>query len=452
MKLKKFQVNHGGKFNPDGTGPVVIDFTKSNMVALEADQEAGKTTILELFLMACGQMGGADAVAALKNKDTDKIDVDFSFTGNDRAAYDVNVSKSRIQVKRDGEMQGSPKDLLKKMLGVVGVSPMEIKNKDIDDIVKWLATYSTRGVEEFVKGMEKLKLGIKASRKTRADANRSVKGLRQYLTDEGYLDDKYQVIEKTWTASETRFKIKPDVKKISAELEEAGKKSDAYIKYEATHKAAVGNTAGMELAIDTLEKEIAEMQRQLEEKKTALEKHNQSIVKGELWLKENKKVKTDYDEVKGRYDTVSLDVVAYNKWLDVKNKKSELDGYEDISQRADAKEKDLIKEQQELQWEVIPDIKGVDIVLEDSHEDEGEQIKAGFYYKGLNSRQLSESEWFGLVLQIWKKNKVRVVVIDNVSTLGSKFMEILEKLVNDGCYVLMAEMKRGQTELEIDYK
>jgi hypothetical protein len=67
----------------------------------------------------------------------------------------------------------------------------------------------------------------------------------------------------------------------------------------------------------------------------------------------------------------------------------------------------------------------------------------------MNSRQLSKSEWFGVVLQILKKNKVKVLVIDEISDLGSKFMNILEGLVKDGCYVLYTQMSRGQEEIEI---
>jgi hypothetical protein len=232
MKLKKFEVKSGGKFTPDTTGPVVIDFTKSNMVSLGADQEAGKTTILELFLIACGQLGGEKAIEALKNKSNDKIDLDFSFTGNDRSNYEVNVSKSRILLKKDGQVTGAPKELLRQMLGVVGVSPMDIKNDSIENIVKWLAMYSTRGVDEFVAGMAKLKVGIKASKKTRADANRSVKGLREYLAGEGYLDDKFQIIEKSWTDSEKKYKTEPNIKKLSDELTAAGLESDKIIRGE----------------------------------------------------------------------------------------------------------------------------------------------------------------------------------------------------------------------------
>lgn len=101
--------------------------------------------------------------------------------------------------------------------------------------------------------------------------------------------------------------------------------------------------------------------------------------------------------------------------------------------------------------EVIPDIRGVEIILEDSHEDEGEQVKAGFYYNNLISAQLSNSEWFGLVMQILKKNKIEVVVVDDVSQFGSKFMGILEGLVKGGCHVLYTEMSRGQETLEIEY-
>lgn len=436
MKLKEFKVNSGGKFNPNA--PVVIDFSQSKLVSATGDQGTGKTTLLELFLMACGQLGGEKVIEQLKNKDNDKIDIELSFVGNDRATYEVKVTKSQFKLIRDGEELKSPKDLLKSLLGVVGVSPMEIKNGSIDEIVKWLSSYSTRSAEEFEKDMVKLKEGIKKAKSGRAAANKEAKGIRVYLNNEGYADEKGELIEKAWTAAEKEYSEKPDIDELSRKLTAAGNKSDKFVENQTKTDAQRQRKAQIEAELKRLNKELDEV--------------GNNISLGEKWLKANENAKKEYDTIKKQYDTSAQNLAAYNKWQEVQTKKADLDGYEDMAQKADAKEKEFLKEQQELQWEVIPDIKDVEILLEDTHEDEGEQRKAGFYYKGLNSRQLSASEWFGLILQIWKKNKIKVMVLDDASTLGSKFMDTLDKLVKDGCYVLMTEMARNQQSLEIDYK
>lgn len=436
MKLKEFKISAGGKFTPDS--PIVIDFTKSKMIGATGDQETGKSTLLDLFLMACGQLGGEEVIKALKNKHTGTIDVDFSFVGNDRADYEVRLTKSKIEVKREGEVMGSPKELLRQMLGVVGVSPMGIKNAPIEDIVKWLASYSTRSAEEFEKEMTKIKDGIKKAKKARAEANKEVKGKKEYLAGEGFINEKGELVEKKWKDSETKYAKEPDINELSKKLTLAGNKSDKYIENESKVNSQKERKGQIEAQMNLLQKELFQVE--------------ENISIGEKWLTANETAKKDYDAIKKQYDNAAQDVSEYNKWQQVKTKKREMDSYEDLSQKANNLEKELLKNQQELQWEVIPDIRGVEIVLEDTHEDEGEQKKAGFYYNGFSSRQLSASEWFWVVAQILKKNKIKILIIDDISQLGSKFIEVLERLVKDGCYVLYTEMARGQEHLEIEYK
>lgn len=446
MKLKKFVINHGAQFNIDKTGPVVIDFSQSKMVGATGDQEVGKSNLLELFLMACGQNGGDEVVELMKNRDSEKIDLDLSFVGKDRANYDVKVKNGAITVTKEGEVSRSGNvGLLKQQLGIIGVSPLTIKDADIDKKVKWLATYSTRGAEEYEKDMKKNKDGQKVSKKARADANKIAKGCKEYLATEGYLNKDGDIDEKKWKESEAKFKKKVDIKEVSTRLKAAELDADKYLRAEEKLK-------GHKLRRPSEAQRIKDLETQLEAAKKVLAQTDRDITTGEKYLEDNKIDKTKYEGVKKEYENVSKDAIAYDKWQDVKKKKSEMDEAEDLSQKADAKEKDLLKQQQELQWEIIPDIKGVEIILEDTHEDEGEQKKAGFYYKGLEAAQLSNSEWFGLVMQILKKNKIEVLIVDDISQFGSKFMETLEGLVKSGCHVIYTEMSRGQEQLIIEYK
>lgn len=439
MRLKRFVVNSGGQFSPDTTGAVVIDFSKSKFVGATGDQETGKSTVLELFLMTVGQNGGDAIIQKLRNSTTDDIETELEFVGKDKADYTVRNKNGRLTVKREGKpTEGGAVQFLRNQLGVVGVSPMSIKDAPIDKIVKWLAGYSSRGAEEFEADMKKVKDGIKSATKTRADANKSLKGLREYLVSEGVCDSKGQIIEKAWKEGEKKYANKPDIAELSKKLTAAGSKSDKFIENQSKVNAQKERKSQIEAQIKALQKELATV--------------DENIAIGEKWLTANESAKKDYDVIKKQYDSAAQDAADYNKWQEIKAKKKEMDGFEDIAQKADAKEKELLKQKQELEWEVIPDIKGVEIILEDTHEDEGEQRTAGFYYKGMNSAQLSNSEWFGLVMQILKKNKINILVVDDISQFGSKFMEILEGLAEKGCTVLYTEMSRGQETLEIEYK
>src|SRR5687768_9266816 len=134
MKLKEFKINHGGKFNAETTGPFVCYFD-TKKTGLTGDEGAGKTTVLQLFEVVVGKLGGEEALESFRNRDSGKIDLDLKFIGNDRAEYAVRVTNSQFIVTMDGDKQDSPKELLRKALGVVGTSPMAVKNEPIEEIV-----------------------------------------------------------------------------------------------------------------------------------------------------------------------------------------------------------------------------------------------------------------------------------------------------------------------------
>ena len=268
MKLKQFTIESGGKFTPQA--PVVVDFQQSKMAGGTGDEGAGKSTLIELFLMNVGQLGGKEVVEALTNKETGQLKTGLTFE-HERAEYEVRNTNGRLTLKKEGATTpGGPQELLKQMIGVVGVSPMALKNADIDDIVKWLASYSVRGADEFKKQMLKIKDGIKVAKKARADANRSAKGIREYLFSEGYVDEKGELIEKVWKDSEKTFKEKPNITKLSAELKAAGDKSDKYVQFET-------KLAGKKERKKQIEDEIKELQKELVEVQ-------QNITDGDAWI------------------------------------------------------------------------------------------------------------------------------------------------------------------------
>lgn len=443
MKLKRFVVKAGGLFD-GANGPIIIEFSKSNLVGLVGDQETGKTTIEELILLNVGAIGGEKVLQALRNRKTGELETELEFVGNDKGNYTLRNKNGVLTVKREGEKnQNGTQVLLRKIFGIAGTSPMPIKDADVDDQVKWLAQYSIRGYDEYMKDITKNKNGQKEAKATRASANKSVKGIMEYLNGEGLIVEG-DINEKEWKARDLKFKEKVDVKKASVKLDEAGKMADKYMLTEQKLK-------GLKERRPDQVRKIEELKAQLAAAEKALVDGDKIITSEEKYLADNKADKTSYEDAKKEFENVSKDVIAYDKWREIKKKKVEMDEFSDIAIKADSKEKQLGKDQQELQWEVIPDIRGVEIILEDTHEDEGEQRKAGFYYKGLNSRQLSASEWFGLVIQILKKNKVQFLIVDDISQFGSKFMATLNSLVESGCTVLYSEMGRGVDEIQIQY-
>jgi hypothetical protein len=69
---------------------------------------------------------------------------------------------------------------------------------------------------------------------------------------------------------------------------------------------------------------------------------------------------------------------------------------------------------------------------------------------GFSSRQLSATEYLVAVVKILEKLGTRILILDDVATYGTPFIQLLEQLTKRGWYVLYSEMSRGQ-ELQINY-
>lgn len=425
MRLKKLEVNSFAGINPQS--PVVIDFTQSKFVVVEGNNGLGKTSLLNALLVACGQLSKDNK--NFINNESGKIDIDFDFVGKDRLNYHLRCTKSALTLTYEGAVVPEPVTKLKELLGVVGVSPMDIKNKPLKDIVRWLAAYLNKDADEYERQLNKLKIDIKSMQDSRATANKTLKGISEYLdSEEMYLN---------WDKSEKKHSEKPDIKKLSKSLDEAKEKSDTLISYTNAVNQLKVRRKEIEDEIDKLMKEADQVDKR--------------IINGDLEIEKIWSAKEDYDEVKKEYDDAAKNISNYNHWQDIKTKNDEKNEFETLSQKADAREKELLQKVKDLQAEILPDIKNVELITEDTFEN-GKQIKEGLYWNGKSTQQLSESEWWKLVMEIWRKYKVKIIIIDNYQSLGTLAVEILEKLAKDGAFILAAEMNRKQQELTINYE
>jgi hypothetical protein len=419
MKLLNYKIGAGGQFTPNTT--IFIAFEHKKAIKITGDNRVGKTTILDLLLMNLGAIAGDDFVKRLVNKDTNTIDTELEFVGNDKLKYKTRITKSQFILEYEGEKLPEPKEKTRQLLGAVGVNPMALKNASTQDVIKWLSGYTTKGTEQYQKEYEKLKEGIKQSRNTRADANKNYKAIKTAIDGD--------ISEAAWSRNEERYGKAIDIKGLSVSLEAAGKKSDNYIKAE------------------TKLKEFKSRREQLMAELNELES---KIEQAEDYLQKNKAAKNEYDTIKKQYESAAEKSAKYQWWLNVKNKKSEMDEYETLAQRADSKEKELLDELKVLQADLIPNLRGLEILLEDEYEDGKLARKSGLYYKGFHSTQLSESEFISVYIEILRRNKVKILIIDGINNLGSDVMEVLDKFKNEGAYILYSEMRRGQQTLEIE--
>jgi hypothetical protein len=253
--------------------------------------------------------------------------------------------------------------------------------------------------------------------------------MKEYLANEDMYND--------WEVSEKKYSTEPNLKELSTKLQAARLKTETYIRNEA-------KVSGIKDRKRQIEEEIIALQKELEEVEN-------NIKIGDEWLESNKSVQSEYDDVKKKYDNAATDLSLFNQWKQIKQKKKDMDDAETLSQQADIKEKELLREVKELQSEILPDVKGVELVTEDDFVD-GVLVKEGLYWEGRNASQMSETEFWNFVIMVWRKYKVKVVVIDNFQNLGSKAVELLEKLHKEGAHILAAEMDRETKELQISYE
>ena len=171
------------------------------------------------------------------------------------------------------------------------------------------------------------------------------------------------------------------------------------------------------------------------------------IEKGKKWLDENKSVPNLYEAASEAWINLSKTLADQEKWKGVVKKKKELDDSETVSQQADATLDKLRVDLLKLTKSYLPEIPSLEIRVKTGLGDTEE----GIYYQGKSLAMLSESELWALFLLIWEQKDVSFVFCENVNSLGSDAVAILNKLVKEGAQVFASEMLRKQNHMEVSF-
>lgn len=424
MKLGLFTVANGGVYS--GGNKLEVDFSKGKVVTLGGDNGVGKTTGLECFKVIVGAIGGEKALKDLANVISGKLDIEQRFQGNDRKWYVARATKSQYYIREEGSTKdvSEPKTFIQQHLGRVAADPMAYKNAGVDKVIKWLASFTDMGEEGFERQYNKAKEDLKVAEASRAAANKEAKARLTLLADAGYVNDSGDLVESAWVAAEKKYAKPLDIKKLSAKLDEVGKRSDKLLQAET---------------------KLKELKTQEQELLAKLAEVQAAIKKGEAFVDANKEAKKEYETIKADYDNAAQFAADYESFQTIKRHRTEMYEYEQIAVRANAAAIEAEQKKKQLQWEVIPDIRGAEIVIEGTPEK-----PAGFYVDGFNSRQQSDTQYLTAVVKILRKLGVKIIVMDNLATYGTDFIELIAKLSKEGMYFLLSEMRRG-SELTIEY-
>jgi hypothetical protein len=449
LKLIRVDVKNFGRI--DESRPILVylgDKDNENIILAEGDQQEGKSSWLEAI------KGLAGSSLRLKeenyvNKTTKKIeaDMEFEYAGRKfrctwrKSYFKVQEFKTDEVLDRSEWVDlRSPSELLKKIIGYVAETPINLQTLD-----------GAKQVEKFKevlgadKGLaekeSKLKKSIEELSNGRRDANSLYVGLKKKLeANPMYID---------WEQTEAKFKggekdIKEEKAKVDAAAAKVQQYNNAVTKLEQIKKDIETN----ENDITVIEKQIEELQIKLQLSKSGLEDKKKSLEVGNKFIEDNKGAQAEYDSVFNEYSEISDFNAQHSLWLNVIKDKKDMDEAQELVAQADSRKSELKADMRDLYSDYLPNIEGLEVV---SVEGLDSDKPVGVYYNGLSISLLSESELWGLYMKIWDALNVKFVIIDNVSSLGSGAIGMVNTLAKHGCYVFAAQMKRGD-ELSLTIK
>lgn len=478
LKFISFKPESFARINKDMDLFFVLDANKPIM-GLEGDQGEGKTSLLNCLAYL---MGGDEPINAINSIDKNKkAELVFENTINNRK-YIAKCTKSSFSVSRildeDGEMQMAPekkpKEFLRDLIGPVGISPMFLKQQDSDEQLKWI-----RGLYKFTPDDIKVEQDILSKRKSaysqRTVINRDIKRLRGELMPTNYFS--YNKEERSLTGNETFEKHKLFYKQDTTERQKAVSEE-----FEAAQK---------------LSNDVAEQQKDLDKNKLTLQKNEVELealkrrifeLEGfQVELKDtiatSEKFIADNKGVEEKLEAAKDGLKKAGDWMVQKANMENIEKAYDLynSQEEDWKNKDsLIAEYDQKYKEFIkiftPNIpemevciaSDIDVAAErenymNAHPDAGakevdeyvmnlqHETREGIYYKGHSIAELSESELWDLCIQLWRVQGVQVILVENITNLGSQAVERINSFVADGGKVFYSAMDRTAPKLTVTF-
>lgn len=424
----------------DSTNPIVIDFSQlkgKRIAKATGDMGAGKTSFINALLYAAASNFDFSLDELVNTKDN-AIKEDFEFEKNGKL-YRIKCTKSKFELLRviqeeDGEVLApmkEPKSMVKELIGNIGRSPMWLKSKKGEDQVKWL--YTMLDVSPDVLEEEsKIKTSLAEATESRTNANREYERTKNNL--EG------NPLYLAWEESEEKYKEDKNSETEKKKLEEAAKKRDELTK-------ARLELSTIDLNIKNAEENIIDLERKLAALKKGLEESQKKKEDTETFIKANEHVIVEYAAANESYMNIEKYISERKQWLEVVAKKKEMDEFQEFVIKFDSKKDELRTNLRNLTLKVLPDIKGLEVVSENSIDGKA----AGVFLNEKSIVQLSESELWKFCFLLWMLKKVTMVVIENISDLGTDAIATLNELSKSGVWVWATEMKRGQKNLKIEF-
>lgn len=433
----------------DESNPMVIVFPEGyeGATVLTGDQETGKTSTLVCIESL---MGGIYQDYYI-NKKNNSINGVFEFEV-DGVKYRTKLTKTQFKLEQfidvGGKQKwigtGEDKTLIRRLLPFA-TSPDVLVQKDGTQQIKWLKDVAGSLVDE-----SELTERHKKTYADRTAKNREVKIYKDQLIDSGrFIPDGGDVIPTE------DFELKKtetdgiDFDKI-IEFQEAGIKTLS-VEADRINRARI--------KLESLDGLVLEKKKQIADWLIQIEGLEKSINDNEAEIKELEAKKIEGNKFIDESKAVVEKIDKANKELEntkiLKSEKSSVDAtvklYETYKARFDeanllTNQLDELNEQKlALAKQFTPDIEGFEVELGNLDREKG------LYLNGINIAVLSESERYGLCIKIWDHFKIKVVFIENITSLGSSAMDIIKMFMANGGKVFCTQMKRHQEKISVTF-
>lgn len=450
VRLLSFKVESFAKI--DKSNPVLIVWPENqNVSILTGDQAVGKTSVISAFSALCGSDIPVNAV----NKTDKDRRATFEFEKNERK-YRVNITKTRFEVEALMDEKwaklSSPKTVLQDILGPVGISPMFLKSYDGKKQIEWLRSFYVLDKEQ-IEMETKIISEIKKTFTARTAAKKLGKTLGVTLSNDPFYTDRAK-----W--EETFIKLeqidKDGLIKIQKDYELYSKANNSIPVFEESIKNDKAEIEAIDLDIDELEKKIEVLKQKQADINTRIVATEERVEAGRKYLEDNKEVVTKYENIA---DTIrEQSQLAQNKIQYERMLQTEVDKNNAESEyiRLDGRLTEYRKAKSEFIKTITPDVEGLEVCIPDDMIDESveeteveKDLRDGIYYNGQSVAELSESELWSFYLLLLRALNVNIVLIENISSLGSGAVEMLNYYASTGGYILASEMKREEKNLRV---
>jgi hypothetical protein len=433
----------------DPNNGIVIFFPPdARYIEASGDKGVGKSSFLSLVSEAAGAMGFPRFINT-KDKDkkydqTIQLGEDWYRIKATRTQFDlfklVLNPDGTIQTDAKGEpvgvRQSKPKDLLKKLIGPVGKSPIDVAAMKPDEQVKWIRTVAA--LNEQQQAFEKELNGrIKETYDARTKANNETNRLHTALENNGYYKD-YE----GWIAKFKEAKFE----NMEAEVERVTKAHAEYTGKQQELADLTDTQNDLQSDITRIEEEIKRLQLQLNTKKEEWKSNDAKRDQLQNYLEDNKQIKDDFANIsqkvaeaqqyhidKANFEHMVRDLNSYNH-------------FSGEATRLDGKLTELRELKKKFLQDVTPKVEGLELFIPDE-----EETREGLYYNGLPLNMVCESDnwlWHGELSRVLP---IKIIHVENVTSLGTETVEKFNEFIQAGGMVFGTRMERGQRDLRITF-